>query len=193
MHDYEDTQNEPDIPSSINVHPFHGGDTQQACQYTYLYPAVLLIFIEQWLIHDDGKGGAALMSKHNNKYVVPNNGGITSRDAPYFWKISEDGRGYRSVIRVGSLYQTFSNPYPVGSIGMKSPGSNLCLCLVNNTAKLGGSLEVDCEPIFILRSTPENYAAIQKSQFMTPPDLTAQLAGNADIISRIPHADESEL
>ncbi|KJA24267.1 hypothetical protein HYPSUDRAFT_86223 [Hypholoma sublateritium FD-334 SS-4] len=138
LHDYEDTQNEPDIPSSIVVHSFHGGDTQQ------------------WLVHDDGKGGAALMSKHNNKYVVPTSkGGISSRDAPYFWKISKNGKGYR--------------------FGMKRP-SSLCLWLVNNTAKLGDPLGIEYEPIFIFQSTSEKYTAIKKLQFMPTPEPIAQPA-----------------
>ena len=71
-----------------------------------LNAAFFLEFIEQWLIHDDGNGGAAIMSKYNKKYVVPtDNGGISNSNAPYFWEISKNGTGYRSVlIRTGDTY-----------------------------------------------------------------------------------------
>ncbi len=37
------------------------------------------------------------MSKHNNKYIAPSpdSVGVLLCDAPYFWKISKEEKGYR--------------------------------------------------------------------------------------------------
>ena len=68
--------------------------------YVNICPSVAfaLILIKQWLIHDDGCGGIAIMSLYTKKYVAPNtNGDFSCRDAPHFWEISKDGKGYRQA------------------------------------------------------------------------------------------------
>ncbi len=89
--------------------------------------AFVLILIKQWLIHDDGCGGIAIMSLYTKKYVATNtNGEFSCHDAPHFWDISKDGTGYRQVFYSRILERWFLIFISLGTKHLSE--YNLCLC-----------------------------------------------------------------
>ncbi|KAF8905716.1 hypothetical protein CPB84DRAFT_1844722 [Gymnopilus junonius] len=129
---------------SVISYPFHGGINQQ------------------WLVHNDGNGGVALMSKYNKTYVAmkgdtPGTSSLVSSKVPFYWDISKNQGTYQLAFLSSGFFDISQTEPRLGV-----PNSGLVLN-IGDSASVGPPSGKNSQ-IFIVENTPENQAAVKNGK-----------------------------
>ncbi|KAF8901529.1 hypothetical protein CPB84DRAFT_1846820 [Gymnopilus junonius] len=127
---------------SVISYPFHGVSISR---YTIVIRQKIsyLTCSLQWLVHNDGNGGVALMSKYNKTYVAmkgdtPGTSSLVSSKVPFYWDISKNQGTYQLAFLSSGFFDISQTEPRLGV-----PNSGL---------------------IFIVENTPENQAAVKNGK-----------------------------